>query len=102
MAVTNPFTEHPRDAGETYFQHMRVALGFARQTIGAGLAALVHAFFPMFHKTTTSERIQCLAACIENGDRDRITMLKAARMAPCGGTSEPDVELAEPAVLTAS
>ena len=97
MAVTNPFTEHPHDAGETYVQHMRVALGFARQTIGAGVAALVHAFFPMFHKTTTSERIQCLAACIETGDRDAITLVRAARL-----TSEPSDAKTEPAVLTAS
>ena len=100
--ATNPFTEHPRSAGETYFQHMRVALGFARQTIGAGLAALVHAFFPMLHKTTTSERIQCLAACIETGDRDRITMLKATRMAPCPEAPAAESDPAEPAVLTAS
>ncbi len=97
--MTNPFTEHPRDAGETYFQHMRVALGFARQTIGAGLAALVHAFFPMFHKTTTSERIQCLAACIETGDRDSITLVKAARIAPCAETAAAETDAA---VLTAS
>ena len=104
--ATNPFTEHPRDAGETYFEHMRVALGFARQTIGAGMAALVHAFFPMFHKTTTSERIQCLAACIESGDRDSITIVKAARMSPCSesvaATSPADAGEREPAVLTAS
>jgi hypothetical protein len=99
MAVTNPFTEHPRSADETYFQHMRVALGFARQTIGAGMAALVHAFFPMFHQTTTSERIKCLNACIEAGDRDAITMIKATRVAPC---SEAAVAEAEPSVLTAS
>ena len=97
--MTNPFTEHPHDAGETYVQHMRVALGFARQTIGAGVAALVHAFFPMFHKTTTSERIQCLAACIETGDRDAITLVRAARIAPC---TEPADAETDPAVLTAS
>ena len=82
MAVTNPFTRHPHSAGESYFQHMRVAVGFARQTIGAGMCALVHAIFPMFHQTTASERIQCLAACIESGDRDAITIVKATRLAP--------------------
>lgn len=102
MAVTNPFTDHPRSAGETYFQHMRVALGFARQTIGAGIAALVHAFFPMFHKTTTSERIQCLAACIETGDRDSITLMKAARLSPCADAAIGENAEPEPAVLTAS
>ena len=103
MVVTNPFTEHPHSAGESYFQHMRVSLGFARQTLGAGVAALVHAVFPMFHKTTTSERIQCLAACIESGDRDAITLVKAARRSP--GDEALDtagIEDPEPAVLTAS
>ncbi len=99
MAVTNPFTKHPRSAGETYFQHMRVALGFARQTIGAGLAALVHAFFPMFHETTTSDRIRCLNACIETGDRDSITIVKAARVAPCADALDTE---ADSTVLTAS
>ena len=100
MAVTNPFTAHPRSAGETYFQHMRVALGFARQTIGAGLAAVVHAFFPMFHKTTTSERIKCLNACIESGDRDAITMLRAARLAPCPDAVAAEAAADDAAVLT--
>ena len=106
MAVTNPFTHHPHSTGESYFQHMRVAIGFARQTIGAGLCALVHAIFPMFHQTTASERIQCLAACIESGDRDSITLVKAARMSPCAeaAAAAEAGELAErePAVLTAS
>ena len=87
MAVTNPFTRHPQSAGESYFQHMRVAVGFARQTIGAGMCALVHAIFPMFHQTTASERIQCLAACIESGDRDAITIVKAARISPNDDTA---------------
>ena len=87
MAVTNPFTRHPQRAGESYFQHMRVAVGFARQTIGAGMCALVHAIFPMFHQTTASERIQCLAACIESGDRDAITIVKAARISPNDDTA---------------
>ena len=99
MAVTNPFTHHPHSTGESYFQHMRVALGFARQTIGAGLAALVHAFFPMFHETTTSDRIRCLNACIETGDRDSITIVKAARVAPCVDAISTE---AESTVLTAS
>ncbi|MEO0494871.1 MAG: DUF6356 family protein [Actinomycetota bacterium] len=98
--ATNPFTEHPHSAGESYFQHMRVALGFARQTIGAGICALIHAVFPMFHKTTASDRIQCLATCIETGDRDAITIVKPARLAPCPGDT--DTARVDPAVLTAS
>ncbi|MEM9202744.1 MAG: DUF6356 family protein [Actinomycetota bacterium] len=103
MAFRNPFTEHPHDAGETYFQHMGVALGFARQTIGAGVAALVHAFFPMFHKTTTSERIKCLNACIETGNRDAITMVRATRVMPCADAASDAAADDEPApVLTSA
>ena len=106
MAVTNPFTHHPHSAGESYFQHMRVAIGFARQTIGAGMCALVHAIFPMFHQTTASERIQCLAACIESGDRDAITIVKAARLAPTDDTAAApaagELDQRDSAVLTAS
>ena len=106
MAVTNPFTHHPHSAGESYFQHMRVAIGFARQTIGAGLCALVHAIFPMFHQTTASERIQCLAACIESGDREAITIVKAARLAPTNDTAAApaagELDRRDSTVLTAS
>ena len=91
----NPFTAHPHSTGETYFEHMRVALGFFRQLMGASLAALVHAFLPMFHKTTASERVHCLHECLERGCRERITILKAA-------TSPVDEESADASVLHAS
>ena len=75
MAVTNPFTHHPHSTGELLPAHAG-RNRFARQTIGAGMCALVHAIFPMFHQTTASERIQCLAACIESGDRGAITIVR--------------------------
>ena len=40
------FLSHPRQAGETYFQHQKVALSYALPLLGAGLAALVHALVP--------------------------------------------------------
>jgi hypothetical protein len=89
--ATNPFTEHPNSAGETYGEHVRVAASVSRQLFGAAIAALVHAFLPMFHKTTASDRINCLHQCIEQGHRDRITLVKAATPPP-----------ADPAVLHAS
>lgn len=76
----NPFTDHPHSAGETYVEHMRVALGFFRQLMGASLAALVHALLPMFHKTTASDRVHCLHECIERDRRDHITLVKAATL----------------------
>ena len=86
--ATNPFTEHPKSAGETYTEHMRVALGFGRQLFGAAIAALVHAFLPMFHKTTASERVHCLHECLESGHRERITLVKAATPPPTEAAAE--------------
>jgi len=37
------FTAHPQTVGETYWQHMAVALSFAGALFGAAVAALVHA-----------------------------------------------------------
>ena len=80
MAFRKLFTEHPASAGESYGEHFRVAMGFSRQLIGAGLAAAVHAIVPGLHKTTASERIHSLHHCLETGDRDSITGLRAV---PC-------------------
>ena len=68
--VANPFTEHPHANGETYREHMRVAMGVSRQLAGAARAAFVHALVPRFHTTTASNRIRTLAACLEREDRD--------------------------------
>ncbi|MBL8523054.1 MAG: hypothetical protein JNN20_05140 [Betaproteobacteria bacterium] len=56
----NPFTQHPHDIGETYWQHQRRALGFAFQLLGAGLAALVHALLPFLFVETGSRTISKL------------------------------------------
>jgi hypothetical protein len=67
--ASNPFTTHPHEAGETYREHMGVALGISRQLAGAAGAALVHALLPGFHTTTASDRIRALNACLERHDR---------------------------------
>ncbi len=51
------FTKHPNSIGESYWQHMRVALSFAWALFGAAGAALVHAFFPAWFEKTTSAQI---------------------------------------------
>lgn len=81
--VTTWFTAHPASEGETYGEHFRVAAGFSRQLAGAALAAAVHAVLPSFHKTTASQRIHSLAHCLETGNRDAITGLRAT---PCTET----------------
>lgn len=60
MRVTTVFTEHPASAGETYGEHMRVALSFAFPLAKAAIAALVHAFLPFLFTTTASATVKTL------------------------------------------
>jgi hypothetical protein len=54
------FTAHPQTVGETYWQHMAVALSFSGALFGAAVAALVHAFFPAWFEKTASAKITSL------------------------------------------
>lgn len=77
--ATNPFTEHPHAAGETYREHLGVAMGVSRQLAGAAGAALIHALFPSFHTNTASDKIRALNCCLERHDREGLR--HKARMA---------------------
>ena len=54
------FREHPASVGETYFQHMGVALTFGATLLAAGLACVIHAVFPFLFTTTARAAIQNL------------------------------------------
>lgn len=46
------FVDHPESVGESYGEHLVVALGFALTMVTAGLALVVHALVPgLFVKT---------------------------------------------------
>ena len=60
------FLDHPAKVDETYFQHMRFALGFAFWLGAAALAALVHAFLPALCETTASRILKRLNMRIES------------------------------------
>ena len=83
MGIKQWFTAHPESEGETYGEHFKVAMGFSRQLIGAGVAAAVHAVMPNFHCTTASQRIHSLVHCLDSGDRDAI---RSIRPLPCPET----------------
>jgi hypothetical protein len=51
------FMDHPRSVGESYFEHLLFAGGFALRLLGAGLAALVHALIPCLFEKTASNMI---------------------------------------------
>ncbi|MCP1676735.1 hypothetical protein J2T57_003908 [Natronocella acetinitrilica] len=67
MKLLNLFTEHPASVGETYSEHMLMALSFAGTLFVATVACLIHAFFPFLFKTTASRRITELKERIERG-----------------------------------
>lgn len=58
------FLAHPASVDETYFQHMRFALGFSFWLLVAGFAALAHAVFPAVCETTASRILGKLTARI--------------------------------------
>ena len=62
----NPLTEHLREVGETYTEHLVKAAGFGITMLAAGLACLVHALFPFLFVTTGSRCIRRLHSQMEN------------------------------------
>src|SRR5829696_9107361 len=60
MQIKGLFTSHPASVGETYGEHMRVALSFAGPLAKAAGAALVHAFLPFLFTTTASLTVKRL------------------------------------------
>jgi hypothetical protein len=66
MSLKHLFTEHPESVGESYREHMSVALSFAGPLLAAGLAALVHAFLPFLFLTTASRTVKQLHARMMN------------------------------------
>ena len=57
MSIHRLFCEHPASVGESYLQHLRIALGFSVRLLLAGMACLVHAVFPFLCPHTGSNSI---------------------------------------------
>lgn len=55
------FVDHPREVGETYLHHARVAARVGLRLAGLSGAAFVHALVPAWHKTTVSTGIKRMA-----------------------------------------
>jgi hypothetical protein len=54
------FLQHPREVGEGYFAHLRVAGSFGLAMVWGGLKAMVHAVFPNLCVTSGSDTIRRL------------------------------------------
>ncbi|MHA1525335.1 MAG: DUF6356 family protein [Alphaproteobacteria bacterium] len=59
--ITDLFTDHPANVGETYLEHMGVAAGFSVKLLGIAAAALVHAILPFLFVKTASTAILSMA-----------------------------------------
>ncbi|MEO0930231.1 MAG: DUF6356 family protein [Pseudomonadota bacterium] len=64
--MTMLFLDHPATVNESYFGHMRFALGFAFWLAVAAFAALAHALIPAICETTASRILKRLHARIES------------------------------------
>jgi hypothetical protein len=60
MGLRHLFTDHPASVGETYFQHLGVASGFAIRMFAGAAACFLHALFPFAFRNTGSECIASL------------------------------------------
>ena len=86
MRLQGLFTDHPRSVGESYLEHMHVALSFAVPLGKAAAAALVHAFLPFLFVTTASLTVKRL--------HERMTRRCSA--CPKVALHRPDLLLPEP------
>lgn len=55
------FRDHPREVGETYFEHMAASGRFGLRLVGLAAAAFAHALVPGVHKSTVSDAIRGMA-----------------------------------------
>ena len=55
--LLRPFTDHPAEAGETYFEHLRFTLMMSSRLIYTTLALLLHGLFPFLCTHTASKQI---------------------------------------------
>jgi len=56
------FAKHPRSVGETYVEHLGVAVRFGLTMVSGGIACLVHALCPAVFQRTGSRTIKRLYA----------------------------------------
>ena len=58
--MSNPFTGHPSEVGETYFEHLATAAMFGATMVIGGLLVLIHAILPFLFVNTGSRTMDRL------------------------------------------
>tara|TARA_B110000008_G_scaffold194893_1_gene193448 strand:- start:150 stop:350 length:201 start_codon:yes stop_codon:yes gene_type:complete len=59
--VSNIFSEHPKEVGETYLEHLIAACRYGLILFRLFIIAIIHAVFPFVFKKTVSDKILELA-----------------------------------------
>ncbi|QJR16437.1 DUF6356 family protein [Usitatibacter palustris] len=62
--MRNPFTAHPNDVGESYWQHAFFAMRYGVKMTLGGIAAFFHGLFPFLFRTTASRITDELSATL--------------------------------------
>jgi Family of unknown function (DUF6356) len=99
MDLKRLFTEHPDAVGESYREHMRVALSFAGPLALGAMAAFVHAFVPFLFVSTASATVRRLHCALDEpraeGAARTPDRVAAKRDAPVGpGDLKPSTGMA--------
>ena len=68
--MKNPFTEHPKSIGESYFKHMIHALGYFIKLFFITIITFVHAYFPFLVGNTASTMIRKINKHLEERLQD--------------------------------
>ena len=55
--MNNPFTKHPHSVGETYLEHMGVALNTGIKIQLVVLIIVIHAIFPFLFEHTGGDKL---------------------------------------------
>ena len=66
MKLTNIFSKHPNEVGETYIQHLRRSLFTVLILLVAQSALVIHAFFPFLLVHSASNRLKYIIEGIPN------------------------------------
>ena len=64
--MNNPFTKHPHSVGETYLEHMGVALNTAIKIQLVVLIITIHAIFPFLFEQTGGDEIEKINNDLQN------------------------------------
>lgn len=74
------FMDHPKEVGETYFEHMAASAKFGGLLLKLAGCAFLHALVPALHRSTVSDTVRSLAKDMSG----RATEAQESRMKDAG------------------